>query len=55
MFFFTGLAFLSTLKSINLMSFISINNQEYKVRPQILNVNGDDPAFFPYSVKTSKC
>ena len=37
------------------MSFISINNQEYKVRPQILNVNGDDPAFFPYSVKTSKC
>ena len=53
--FFTGLAFLSTLKSLNLMSFISINNQKYKVRPQIVNVNGDNPAFFPYSVKTSKC
>ena len=53
--FFTGLAFLSTLKSLNLMSFISINNQKYKVTPQIVNVNGDNPAFFPYSVKTSKC
>ena len=32
-----------------------MNNQECKVRPQIVNVNGDDPVFFPYSVKTSKC
>ena len=32
-----------------------MNNQEFKVRPQIVNVNGDDPVFFPYSVKTSKC
>ena len=53
--FFTGLAFLSTLTSVNLLSCISMNNQECKVRPQIVNVNGDDPMFFPYSVKTSKC
>ena len=32
-----------------------MNNQECKVRPQIVNVNGDDPFFFPYSVKTNKC
>ena len=32
-----------------------MNNQECKVRPQIVNVNGDDPVFFPYSVKTRKC
>ena len=31
-----------------------MSNQECKVRPQIVNVNGDDPVFFPYSVKTSK-
>ena len=49
------LAFLSTLTSVNLLSCISMNNQECKVRPQIVNVNGDDPVFFPYSVKTSKC
>ena len=33
---FTGLAFLSTLTSKNLMSCISMNNQECKVRPQML-------------------
>ena len=52
---FTGLAFLSTLTSVNLLSCISMNNQECKVRPQIVNVNGDDPVFFPFSIKTTKC
>ena len=32
-----------------------MNNDECKVRPQIVNVNGDDLLFFPYSIKTSKC
>ena len=41
---------LSTLTSINMLSCISMNNQECKVRPQTVNVNGDDPVFFPYSV-----
>ena len=53
--FFTALAFLSTLTSANSLSCISMNNQEYKVRPQIVNVNGDDPVFFPFSIKPSKC
>ena len=52
--FFTGLVFLSILTSVNLLSCISMNNQEFKVRPQI-NVYGDDPVSFPYSVKTKKC
>ena len=34
---------------------ISMNNQECKVRPQIVNVNGDDPIFVSFSIKTSKC
>ena len=46
--FFTGLAVLSTLTT-------SMNNQECKVRPKIGNVNGDEPLFFPFSIKTSKC
>ena len=53
--FFTGLVFLSTLTGVNLLSCISINNQECKVGPQIVNVNGNDPVFFPFSIKTSKC
>ena len=52
--FFTGLAFLSPLTSINLLSCISMNIQEWKVRPQIVNPNGDEPEFFPFSIKTSK-
>ena len=53
--FFTGLAFLSTLTSVNLLSCISMNNQECKIRPQIYNLNMDEPLFFPFSIKTSKC
>ena len=45
--FFTGLVFLSILTSVNLLSCISMNNQEFKVRPQIVNVYGDDPVSFP--------
>ena len=53
--FFTGVAFLLTLTSVNLLSCISMNNQECKVRPHVVNINGNDPVFFPYIIKTSKC
>ena len=43
------------LSSINLLECVSINNQEYKVRPEIVNVNNNEPIFFPFSIKTSKC
>ena len=33
---------------------ISMTNQECKVRP-IVNVNSDEPIFYPFSIKTSKC
>ena len=32
-----------------------MNNQEWKVRPEIINVNSDAPIFYPFSIKTSKC
>ena len=50
--FYAGLVFLLTLTSINLLSCISMNNQECEVRLQVFNVNGDDPVFFPFSIKT---
>ena len=34
--FFTELAFLSTLTSVDLLSCISMNNQECRVRPQLM-------------------
>ena len=53
--FFTGVVFLLTLTVINSLNYISINNQECKIRPQIVNVNGGDPVLFPFSIETSKC
>ena len=32
-----------------------MNNQEYKVRPEIVNVTSDESVFYPFSIKTSKC
>ena len=30
-----------------------MNDQKYKTRPQVVNVDGDEPVFFPFSIKTS--
>ena len=32
-----------------------MNTQECKVRPQIVDVNEDDPVFFSFSIKRNKC
>ena len=32
-----------------------MNNQECKVRPQILNVHSDEHVFYPFRINTSKC
>ena len=53
--FFTGLTILSSFTGANSLSCISINNQECKVRPQIVKVSSDESVFFPFTIKTSKC
>ena len=37
------------------LSCISMNNQECKVRLEIINVNSDEPVFYPFSIKISRC
>ena len=32
-----------------------MNNQECKVKPEIIDVNSDESVFYPFSLKTSKC
>ena len=49
--FFIGLTILSGFTNANSLSCISMNNQECKTRTQVLNVNGDEPVFFPFSVE----
>ena len=53
--FLIGSLFLSSLVSTTLLRYISIINQACKVRPEIINVNSNEPVFYPFSIKTSKC
>ena len=53
--FLVGLEVLSYVNplSTNQVTCISMSNQECKVRPEIINVNTDEPVFYPFSIKTS--
>ena len=53
--FFIGLKVLSSFTSVNSLSCISMNNEPCKARPEIINVNNNNPIFYPFSIKTSKC
>ena len=53
--FFIGSLFLSNLVSTNSLSCISMNNQACKARPEIININSNNPVFYPFSIKTNKC
>ena len=32
-----------------------MNNQEYKTRTEIINLNTYEPMFYPYSIKINRC
>ena len=34
---------------------VSMNNQECKVRPKIVDINSNNPLFYPFSIKVNKC
>ena len=58
--FFIGLTILSNfINAIPLnaipLSRISMSNQICKARPEIINVSSNNPIFYPFGVKTSKC
>ena len=54
--FFTAIAFFSfNGLSVNSLKCISMNNRECKTRPKIINVNSNEPVFYPYSIKVNKC
>ena len=42
------------LPGVNSLNCISIKNQECKTRPHVVNVNSNNPIFYPFSIKTSK-
>ena len=49
------MVFACNLLSVNPLKCVSINNQECKVKPEIVHVNSNKPIFYPFSIRTSKC
>ena len=52
--FHIGSLLSSSLVSTTSLNCISMKNQEFKVRPEIINVNSNEPIFYLFSIKTSK-
>ena len=51
--FFLGLTILSNFT--NALNCISMKNQECKVSPEIINMNCNNPMFYPFSINVNKC
>ena len=44
-----------SLNITNVLEYISMKNQKCKVRPEIININSNNPIFYPFSVKVNRC
>ena len=53
--FFTAItSFSSNVLNVNSLECASMNNQECKIRSEIINVNTNEPMFYSYSIKINK-
>ena len=54
--FFTATTFFgyNTL-NVNSLECVSMNNQECKIRSEMINVNTNEPVFYLYSITINKC
>ena len=53
--FVTAVTFFScNVFNVNSLECVSMNNQECKIRPEIINLNTNKPMFYPYSIKMNK-
>ena len=43
------------LSNVNSLECVSMNNQECKIRTEIINLNTNEPMFYPYSIKINRC
>ena len=53
--FISTLMYFGSLSSVNPLECISMKNKECKVGPEIINVNSNNPIFYPFSIKINKC
>ena len=41
--------------NVNYLECVSMNNQECKIRSEIISVNTDEPMLYPYNITINKC
>ena len=52
---FTAIIFFSfNILNVNSLKCVSMNNQECQIRSEIINVNTNEPVFYPYSITINK-
>ena len=55
-YFFTAMTFINfNLSSVNSLEYASMNNQECKIRTEIINLNTNEAMFYPFSIKINRC
>ena len=53
---FTAMAFFGcNILSVNQLKYVSMNNQECRARPEVININSNKYLFYLYSIKMNKC
>ena len=52
--FFTEMTFFN-LSNVNSLECVSMNNQECKIRTEIINLNTNEPIFYSYCIKINRC
>ena len=53
--FISTMMLFNSILNINPLECVSMKNQEFKVRPEIVDVSGNNPTFYPFSIKRNKC
>ena len=53
-YFFTAITFFScNVLGVNSLECVSMNNQKCKARTKVIDVNSNEPVFYPYSIKVN--
>ena len=53
--FVVAMTFFSfNLLNVNSLECVSINDQKFKTRTKIININNNEPVFYPFSIKINK-
>ena len=53
--FTSALMCFGNLSNVNLLECVSMKNQECKARHETIEINSNNPIFYPFSIKINKC